>query len=490
MDFGAFFGSLQSALAPQLLSILAAIGILVVGWLLAVVLRAVVRRGLGTIKLNEKIASTLDREINAEGGIAIGLFWFVILFTLIGVFNALSLQMVSAPIQNMVNQIMGYLPKLLAGTLLFVVAWLLATLAKALVARALAATSLDDKLSAEAGMKPMSSTVASALFWLVLLMFLPAIVGALDLTGVLRPLQDMINEILGILPNLFSAIIIGVIGWLVAGILRGLVTSVLGAAGSEKLASRIGISPNVPLAGIAGTIVFILVFFPALVAAFEALGIDAISTPAAELLGQFIGAIPNVIAAILILAIAFFVARLFADLVTRLAEASGLDGLPEKLGLKKAPAGAMAPSRVAGSLVLFFAMLFAAIEAAGRLGLPQLADALRTFVWFAGDVLLGGLILIVGFWLAGLAYGAIRQTSSELSGLLAQIARVAIVALVLAMGLRAMGIADDIVNLGFGFTFGAIAVAIALAFGLGGREAAGKQLEHWLSRLRRENDGG
>jgi hypothetical protein len=488
MDFSTFFGSLQTALAPQILSILAALGILIIGWLVAVVLRAAVRRSLGAIKLNEKIATTLDHKVNAEDGIAIGIFWFVILFTLVAVFNALSLQTVSAPIQNMVDQIMGYLPKLLAGAALFVVAWLVATLAKALVARALVATRLDDKLSAQAGMEPMSDSIAGTLFWLVLLMFLPAIVGVLGLNGVLRPLQDMINEVLSMLPNLFVAIIIAVVGWLVAGILRGLVTSVLGAAGAEKLAARIGISPDVPLAGVVGTIVFILVFFPALVVSFEALGIEAISKPASDLLGQFIGAIPNVIAAILILTITFFVARLFADLITRLAEASGLDRMPEKLGLKKAPTGAAAPSKIAGSLVLFFAMLFAAVEAAGQLALPQLADALRTFVWFAGDVLLGGVILIVGFWLAGLAYGAIRQTGSEFSSLLAQVARVAIIALVLAMGLRAMGIADDIVNLGFALTFGAIAVAIALAFGLGGREAAGKQLDHWLSRLRRGDD--
>jgi hypothetical protein len=85
-----------------------------------------------------------------------------------------------------------------------------------------------------------------------------------------------------------------------------------------------------------------------------------------------------------------------------------------------------------------------------------------------------------------LAYGAIRQASSEFSGLFAQVARIAIIALVLAMGLRAMGIADDIVNLGFGFTFGAVAVAVALAFGLGGRDAAGRHLDHWLSRLRND----
>ena len=64
------------------------------------------------------------------------------------------------------------------------------------------------------------------------------------------------------------------------------------------------------------------------------------------------------------------------------------------------------------------------------------------------------------------------------------VARGAILGLVLAMGLRAMGIADDIVNLAFGLTLGAVAVALALSFGLGGREAAGRQMEYWLARLR------
>ena len=61
------------------------------------------------------------------------------------------------------------------------------------------------------------------------------------------------------------------------------------------------------------------------------------------------------------------------------------------------------------------------------------------------------------------------------------------VGLVLAMGLRSMGIADDIVNLAFAFTLGAVAVAVALAFGLGGREAAGKQMEYILKKFRKED---
>jgi hypothetical protein len=69
---------------------------------------------------------------------------------------------------------------------------------------------------------------------------------------------------------------------------------------------------------------------------------------------------------------------------------------------------------------------------------------------------------------------------------LARVAHLAILGLVIAMGLRAMGIADDIVNLAFALTFGAVAVAVALSFGLGGREAAGRQMEYWLAKLRKE----
>ena len=136
---------------------------------------------------------------------------------------------------------------------------------------------------------------------------------------------------------------------------------------------------------------------------------------------------------------------------------------------------------------MFFAMLFATVEAANQLQFTQVRDLITTFVRFGADVLLGAAILLIGFWLANLAYAAIIKASGENISTLARIARIAILGLVTAMGLRAMGIADDIVNIAFGLTFGAVAVAIALSFGLGGREAAGRQMEYWLSKLRKGN---
>jgi hypothetical protein len=70
------------------------------------------------------------------------------------------------------------------------------------------------------------------------------------------------------------------------------------------------------------------------------------------------------------------------------------------------------------------------------------------------------------------------------SALMAGLARITILGIVFAMGLRAMDLANEIVEAAFYLTLGAVAVAFALSFGLGGREAAGKQMEHWLSKLR------
>ncbi len=231
-------------------------------------------------------------------------------------------------------------------------------------------------------------------------------------------------------------------------------------------------------------IVFILVFVPTLIAALDALRIDAISRPATEMLEHLLAAVPQPgrrgadpggdLAS----------GEFAATLLVAPAGRHGADTIPEKLGIGGAFAGTLKPSGLVRGLTLFFAMLFATVEASHRLDFTQVRDLVSTFIKFGGDVLLGAAILVIGFWLANLAHDAISR-ASERTGV-ARLARIAIIGLVIAMGLRAMGIADDIVNLAFALTFGAAAVAFALAFGLGGREAAGRQMEHWLSQLRKD----
>jgi hypothetical protein len=486
MDLSTLSSSLETTLGTQLPRILGAVGILIIGWLIAVLVRAGVHRLLALLRVNARIEESTGQKVRVEWGIAVGVFWLVILVTLVAVFDALNLTLLSASFSLLVEKIIGYLPSLVAGSIIALVAWLLATLIRAVAKKILASTKLDDKLVREAGLQPMSETVANVLFWVVILFSIPAILSAFQLRGLLEPVQSMLAKLLAILPNVVGAAIIGFVGWLLAKVLRGLVTNILAAAGADRLAGRIGLADTVKLSRVAGTIVYILVLVPSLIAALDALQIAAISRPATDMLDMFLAAVPRIVAAALILVITWYVAKFAAGLLARLLASIGVDSVPQKLGMT-AFTGDLQPSTLIAQIALFFAMLFAAIEAANRLEFTQVRDVVTIFIKFGGDVLLGGAILVIGFWLANLAYEAIDRASGARSTGLAQIARFAILGLVIAMGLRAMGIADDIVNLAFGLTLGAIAVAVALSFGLGGREAAGKQMEHWLSKLRKEN---
>jgi hypothetical protein len=284
-----------------------------------------------------------------------------------------------------------------------------------------------------------------------------------------------------------AAAVIGIVGWFVARILRDLVTNLLAAAGADRAGVQAGLRGTMSLSRLVGLVVYIFVFVPALIGASNALQIEAISKPATEMLSAFMTAIPNVFGAGLILAVAWLVSGFIANLATSLLGGVGFDSLPEKLGLGRAFQGQMTPSQLVGRIIVFFVMLFATIEASNRLGFAQVSRLGSTLIEFGGQVLLGVVIIAVGFWLSNLAQDAVRRVSGPNAELVSSITRFAILGLVVAMGLRAMGLADEIVTLAFGLTLGSVAVAVAISFGLGGREAAGRQMEHWLSRLRGES---
>ncbi len=515
--------SLQHSFGTYLPSVLGAVAILLVGWIVALIAAGATRKGLGALKTNERLGVQTRTSFDFERLAGRIVFWALLLLTLIGVFSVLHVDGVSGPLSTLASTVMMYLPRLLLALLLALLAWLVATLVRTVVNKALGATRMDEKLSESADMQPLSNTMGNVAYWLVLLLFLPAIVGALQIDGLMIPLSNMTAGFLSILPNLFAAVIIGVVGWIIAKAVRGLVTNLLATTGIDRFSEAREETKGLKLSALGGNLAFVLVIVPTLIAALDALRIQAVSAPLTNMLGIFLAALPNVLAAAAILILAWFIGRFVAELVAKLLANLGFDRLPERIGLGHAfassegvvlqetdvaaassqlpltadvsppvnPSATMQSrltlSELGGRVALFFIMLFATVEAAGLVGFDGVHGLLEDFIAFGADVLLGLVIFVVGFWLADLAGKAIERANPDGRGL-AQIARVAILGLVLAMGLRAMGVADDIVNLAFGLILGAIAVAVALAFGLGGREAAGSVANRWanryLSRLR------
>jgi hypothetical protein len=352
---------------------------------------------------------------------------------------------------------------------------------------------LDDRLASNAGVSlegqpPLSETLASIVYWFVLLLFLPAVVGALNIQGLLLPIQSMITIVLAYLPNFLAAALILLIGWVVARIVRLIATNFLAAVGTNRLGARVGLPTEVgpqSLSGIIGTVIYVLILIPVIISALQVLQIEAISTPATNMLATLLGAIPAIFGAMIILGVTYFVARLVSGLVVTLLSGIGFNRVLGLIGLgaETAQAG-WTPADVVGYLVLIGLMLFAAVEAAEVLGFTMAAALVTAFLYFAGQIVVGVVILGIGLFLAGVARRAVLGLAGAQADLLSRVAYAAVVILTVFMGLRQMGIAEDIINLAFGLLLGALAVAFALAFGLGSREIAAREVESVLKRWR------
>lgn len=467
--------------------IIAAIAVFIVGWILALVIAAGIKKLLSAIGTNHRLSTATGKTPDFERIVSKFVFWFVLVIALIAALNVLNIYSVSGPFSAMVTQVLVFVPNIIAAAVVGLVGWIIARLVRAGISNVLARTQLDERLSSEVGVRPLSENIADIIYWLILLLFLPIVLSILGLNGLLIPVQNMVNDAVGYLPNIFIAGVIIFVGYILAKIVRGIVEGLVNSVGLQQQAQKIGLFKQSNIGRVLGSFVFALVIITALIVAFEALGIETISQPATSMLNEIMYAIPNIIAAGLILIIAYVVSRFVANLVQDILSGTGVDDVPAKFDLQRF-LGTTKISQVVAVLIVFFTMLFAISEAANRLGFDQISNLITIFIAFGANILLGAVILVIGFWLANVVANVVQRGEYNSSRWLGNLVRVLIMGLVLAMGLRAMGIADSIVNLAFGLTLGAVAVAFALAFGLGGRQPAERVLTDLIDKAKKEGN--
>jgi flagellar biosynthesis protein FliQ len=488
------FTQLTGSYIPRLLG---ALVILIVGWFIAIIFAGAIQR----ILIHFKFDSHLTRWTTGEGKegpiaarfIAKLLFYVVMLFVIVATFEALGITLITQPINSLLNELFSFAPQLLAALLLALAAFIIAKAFQIVVARGLGTLKVDEQLGGKAGIKsgklPLAQSLANGIFWLVLLLFLPAILSTLGMEGLLKPVQEMVEKILTFLPNIFTAVVIVLVGWLIARMMQRIVTNFFEAIGTDRLSEKVGMASAMgkqKLSGVLGMLVYILILIPILVAALNALALEAITQPASKMLEMILMAIPNIFAALLILIISYVIGRVVAGLVSGILEGAGFNAVLARLGIgDEIPADKRwTPANVLGNIALIGIMLFAFIEAVNRLGFAKMADLLAGFAVLAGQVILGLVIFGVGLLLAKLVSKAILSTAPAQASLLAMTARIAIMVLAGAIGLRQMGLANEIISLAFGLIIGALALALALAFGIGGRETAAKELEEWVRSMK------
>lgn len=315
--------------------------------------------------------------------------------------------------------------------------------------------------------------IVSLLIWLLGMI---AILQQLGLENVIRPLQTLLEQIMAFIPNIVGAGIIMFVGLVIARIAKQLIETSLSTLNLDSWAARGGVDQvtgSNTISKTIATVVYVLIIIPIAIAALQALQISAISVPATRVLQTVLDTIPLIIGAVILLGIAFFIARWVGDLIEQILPDLGFDRAV--LGLGVFPKDT-APSKVISGIATTAIMLFFAIEATRMLNFVGISAILNNVLEIGARVVFGSVIIAVGFILATMIANLMKG-SAEGGSMGPMIVKYAIIGLFVAVGLNQMGIGGPIVEMAFGAIVIAAAVAGALAFGLGGRDAAAKMLE-------------
>jgi hypothetical protein len=197
---------------------------------------------------------------------------------------------------------------------------------------------------------------------------------------------------------------------------------------------------------------------------------------------EFFAFLPNLLGAIVILIIGWFIARLVGRLVARGLQSAGADralatGTAGQYRERIAPG--FQPSSLVGRIAFWYVLGLAIMLAVSALGIEALSQAVGGVVAYLPNVIAAILILLVAVAIAG-AVGGLAQRlmgGTMLGKLIQTTVPVLVVTIALFMALVQLKIAVQIVVATYVLVLGAIALGFALAFGLGGRSVAERMLQ-------------
>ncbi len=377
------------------------------------------------------------------------------------------------------NDITGSFGGPISAILIIILGWFIAGLIRKLIGKVFAKSQIDQKLNNDK--VNIGSLISKLVYYLVMIFVFMLALEKLGMTSVLEPVKDLLKGFTNFIPNIIGASLVGYIGYMLATIVSELVE--LSGETIKKFAPKLKLPENLNLVVILKKIVFIFIFIPLLIVALNILNFEAISAPASDMLQSFFEAIPKILVATLIMIVFVVGGRFLSELVRDLLDSLNVNQVLQKAGLTSLTGSANIEKLIA-NVVYAFIVLFGLMTAIDKLEFTKLSEMMSTIVTLGGNILFGLIILAVGNWIANIA--SKNFLKSDDNPFIANIIRIAILAIFLAIGLRRMGIADDIINLAFGITLGAVALTVVLSFGLGGREAAGKQMEKILDKFNKK----
>ncbi|HFI2473302.1 TPA: mechanosensitive ion channel [Streptococcus suis] len=396
-------------------------------------------------------------------------------------------------IDSLFYPLLSALPGVIRMLVLVIIAFVLAGLLRKLTLAGLNKIQFSQKLQEWGVIKPedndqaLIKTLGQLVYFLVILFFLPSILSGLNISSTVDPISSMFEKFFAFIPNMIAAGLIIFVGTFFCKFIKGLLTGVLERLDIDAWYTKVTDQEKLPfdskqIISVLSTVVYVLIFIPILTLALETLGITSISQPIVTILNQVIGILPNVLVALILIAVGSFVAKLIGNLLENLLETAGINNYSKYLFAKEEANFEL--SAIITQVVRAIIIVFFFIQAIQVLNLEVFNSVGSALLAYLPSLISAVAIVILAIIASNLVANFLQKVTD--SPLVITIVRYLIIVFAVFMALDQLKFAQHIVQSTFTIVLGALAVAFALAFGLGGRDFAARQLEKLEKKIDKE----
>lgn len=207
--------------------------------------------------------------------------------------------------------------------------------------------------------------------------------------------MNFLNSLLNQVPDVIFAIILLVVAFFAAKIVKSLVNKLLKMINAEKFLAKLGVKDSVTnsstefVAKLAYFVTFLL-FLPGVL---DKLGMHSVSTPITSMVNSFLGFIPKLVAAGIIVAVGLFIANIVKDLLNSVLKAVKVDALQEKAGIEASENSSF--SSIIANVVYGVIVLIVVTSALDQLGITAISAPANAVVVSIFDMIPSVLAAIV-----------------------------------------------------------------------------------------------
>ena len=186
-------------------------------------------------------------------------------------------------------------------------------------------------------------------------------------------MMNFLDSLLYQVPDVIFAILLLIVAFVAAKIVKSLVIKLLKAVNAEKFLSKLGVKDTVTNSSIefVAKLAYFVTFLLFLPGVLDKLGMTSVASPITSMVHSFLGFIPKLVAAGIIVAVGLFIANIVKDLLISILKAVKVDALQEKAGIEASESTSF--SSIIANVVYGLIVLIVITSALEQLGIAAIS---------------------------------------------------------------------------------------------------------------------